>query len=216
MSAVGVITFLSLLDADPSRQPDVPSRAPAVEIDRIEPSRCSSSARLSETISHYDFFGSRAAEADKSFRQRLLVSNDFAGQTKRFAGQADWYIEWSTCLEPVGAGCRVAGVTSTVHVTYTLPRWADRDAASPALRARWDRYANNLLTHEKGHGTVALKVAHLLEKDLVGMTDLADCEAVRSEATARVDRVMRKGETMQNEYDRWTEHGGTQGAIFPF
>lgn len=211
MGAVGALTFLAVADLDPVRQADA---APVPK--RIEPPRCTSSTTLDEKISTYDFFGAQASEADRSLRQRLLVSQDFSGQTKRFAGQADWYIEWSTCVQPVAAGCRIEGVTATVHVTYTLPHWADRDGASPALRARWDRYSTSLLTHEKGHGAVALQVGRLLEADLLGLEDLGSCDLLRTETAARVEAVMRRGEAMQNEYDRWTEHGSTQGAVFPF
>ena len=210
--ALGIFAFLMLADAGR----DLQRLDSAPQPEAFAGGRCTSSINLVENISHYDFFGTRATEADQSFRQRLLVSNDFKGQTRRFAGQADWHIEWHTCVQPVGAGCRLLGVHSTVHVTYTLPRWADRNAASPALQARWDRYAGNLLAHEKGHGTVAMTVAGQLEKDLVGLVDLEDCDSVRGEAARRVDAVMRDGEAMQNEYDRQTEHGGTQGAVFPF
>ena len=178
--------------------------------------RCRSSARLVETIKHYDFFGTRERDADRSFRQRLLVSQDFSGRTKTFAGQSDWYVDWAPCLEPRGAGCRLGGVSAVAYVTYTLPRWADRNFAVEQVGARWDRYATNLLAHERGHGAVALEVARRFEVELVGLVDMERCEDVTDEAARRVDAIIRHGETMQNEYDRVTEHGSTQGAVFPF
>ena len=186
------------------------------ENERLEAARCVSSAKLVERVNNYDFFGTKLTDADQSFRERLLVSSDHKGKLRRFAGQADWHIEWNTCLEPAGTGCRLTAVTSVVHVAYTLPRWADRNGASPMLQARWDRYAANLEAHEKGHGTVAMSVATLIDRELVGLQDQEDCDKVRSEAARRVESVMRQGEGMQNEYDRITEHGSTQGAIFPF
>ena len=209
--AIGVFAVLSLGHADWQRLWDSRNDGDPVEI-----SRCSSDARLVESYKYYEFFGARAQDANQSFRQSLLVTHDFAGRQKRFAGQADWHIEWRTCLEPRGNGCRIGGVTSTVNVTYTLPRWADRDAAQGPLQSRWDRYAKSLYEHERGHGRIALQVASLIEQELVGLADLASCEQVNAEATRRVDQVMRRGEVMQNDYDKATGHGSSQGAVFPF
>ena len=210
-SALGVLAVLTMLHVDWGRQRDA-----GRDHDVAGVSSCRSSARLVETIKYYDFFGTREREADQSFRQRLLVSQDFGGRTKTFAGQADWHIDWYPCVEPRGAGCRLGGVTAVASVTYTLPRWADRGFATGHLRGRWDRYADNLLAHERGHGVVALQVASQLEHELVGLVDMDGCEDVTAEAGRRVEQLIRRGEAMQNEYDRLTEHGNVQGAVFPF
>ena len=224
-SALGVLAFLTMLHVDFGRR-DVDrldlGRPRSLQQDTgddaggVQLSRCRSSTQLLETIKHYDFFGTRERDADQSFRQRLLVSQDFNGLTKRFAGQADWHIEWYPCLEPRAAGCRLSGVTAIAYVTYTLPRWADRTFANAPLGRRWDRYADNLLGHERGHGVVALKIADLFEHELVGLIDMDRCEEVSAEASRRVESIIRRGEGMQNEYDRLTEHGSAQGAVFPF
>ncbi|MGE0626443.1 MAG: DUF922 domain-containing protein [Hyphomicrobiaceae bacterium] len=209
--ALGALAIVSVSDAGFNHMfglgPEAgTSRAPA----------CTSNVELIETVRYYDFFGSQRAEADRSLRRRLLVSHDFAGRVKRFAGQADWNIEWRTCLEPFGAGCRVSGLVATVRVGYTLPRWADRASASDQIGSRWDSYATNLLAHERGHGRIALETAHLIQEGVVGLQDAQNCDAVSTEATNVVNEAMRRGEVMQNEYDRVTGHGRRQGAVFPF
>ena len=209
--ALGIFAFLSLSDGE---WVQVLERKTAIDTAVI--GHCRSQARLVESYKHYEFFGARAADANQSLRSSLLVSHDFAGRPKRFAGQADWHIEWLTCLEPHATGCRIGGISSTVHVTYTLPRWADREAAPGPLRSRWDRYAENLAEHERGHGRIALEVASLIEDEVVGLSDGSGCDGVNAEANRRVEQVMRRGEVMQNEYDRSTGHGTVQGAVFPF
>ena len=87
---------------------------------------------------------------------------DSAGQrlgVKRFAGQTNWHIEWKMCLEPRGGGCRLSGVTSAVHVTYTLPRWATRDLAfknplvanSPVAFLQRHRFISQMLHEYLGY-----------------------------------------------------------------
>ena len=177
---------------------------------------CVPGSHLVEKFHYYEFFGAGAKEADRSFRQRLLVNQDFTGRTKRFAGQATWHIDWQPCLQPMGMLCRIGGVSSNVHVTYTLPGWVDRAIAGHRIGTRWDSYGTNLLAHEKGHGRIALKVAHMIEREVTGLVDLRGCEAVKAEAARIVTRIMREGEAMQNDYDRVTGHGNLQGARFPF
>ena len=194
----------------------MPHTVTSSAVPAIAGNSCRSSTELIEQTQYYDFFGARAADADRSLRQRLLVSQDYAGRTKRFTGQADWQIEWRPCLRPVGATCRIDGVASTVKVTYTVPRWADRDLAADDLGRTWDNYAIHLLNHEKGHGQIAFQVAKMMDRELTGLVSVSGCESLKTMANAAVGRIMRRGESMQNEYDRRTGHGSLQGARFPF
>jgi len=211
-SAVGLILLLSLADSELSRL-FLPGReAPG----SYEAQRCPSSTSLVENVRNYEFFGSRAADAGTSLRQRLLVTSDYQGRQSRFTGQTDWHIEWRACFEQQAGRCSITGVHSTVHVTYTLPRWADRDNAPPHLRDRWDRYITSLSAHEKGHGAIALEVARLIDLALVGRSGEDGCDGLNTRSVQIVDEVMQRGEAMQREYDRATRHGSAQGAQFPF
>lgn len=211
LSAVGLVTLLALSDGEWARVARLETEAPTPR-----PGICTSHSNVVENARHYEFFGSREADAGSSLRQRLLVTTDYQGRQRRFTGQTDWHIEWRACFEPSGGRCRIGGVTTTVHVTYTLPRWADRDEAPPQLRDRWDRYVTSLAAHEKGHGAIASEVARLIEAALVGRDDENGCETLNVQSTAIVEDVMQRGEAMQREYDRVTAHGGRQGALFPF
>jgi predicted secreted Zn-dependent protease len=213
-ASVGAMASLFLLAFAPAGSQ--PSIEKVSANNGIEIVRCRSHARLNERVNQYPFFGARTEEASRSLRDALLISTDFAGRKKRFAGQADWNIEWRPCMEPFGAGCRIGGVESVVNVTYTLPRWVDLARGEAPMRGRWQKYAESLYQHEKGHGRIALEVANLIESQIVGLTDAADCGAVNAEAARRVEQAMRAGEAMQNAYDQETGHGIAQGAVFPF
>lgn len=209
--AVGLVVMLTFADSEWNGQV-----APAEQMSAPKPGACRSSVDLVESINTYEFFGARADAAGSSLRQRLLVSTDYAGREKRFTGQTDWHIEWRPCFEVESGRCRIGGVASTVNVTYTLPKWVDRDAAPPHLRERWRRYIDGLATHEKGHGEIAREVAWQIEAALVGRVSSGGCELLNAESVPVVEEVMNRGEAMQRAYDRRTEHGGTQGASFPF
>lgn len=212
-SAVGLFVLLALADSELSRLFAPLPETPEVV---VETPRCQSSAQLVEKVRHYEFFGARAADAGSSLRQRLLVTTDYQGRESRFTGQTDWHIEWRACFEQRIGRCAISGVQSKVHVTYTLPRWADRETAPVHLRDRWDRYILSLSAHEKGHGAIALDVARLIEAALVGQSSEESCDRLNADSVKIVDEVMHRGEVMQREYDRVTRHGSSQGAQFPF
>lgn len=211
-SAVGVVALLGLSDGGWRN-----TIAPDAQF-ALTPKQglCRSEVTLSETFQRYDFFGAQANAAGTSLRQRLLVSTDYQGQQRRFTGQTDWHIEWRACFETQGDGCRIGGVTSTVNVTYTLPRWVDQQSAPPQLRARWERYIASLTAHERGHGAIAHEVARQIETALVGLSEPAGCDVLNERSVHVVDEVMNRGELQQREYDRVTGHGTSQGAQFPF
>ena len=211
VSAVGFAFLLTLADSDSSRLRGHPNAT-----EKTEAETCVSRISLQEQEKPYAFFGARANDAAQSLRQRLLVTSDYQGRQKQFTGQTDWHIEWRPCYQPAAAGCRISGVVSTVNVTYTLPQWADRNAAPQRLRDRWDAYIAGLTNHEKGHGEIALRVAAMIEKELVGLVDFANCGIVNDSATRIVEEVMNRGEALQRDYDRATAHGSRQGALFPF
>lgn len=213
-SAVGLLVLLAMTDSE-WRQTLLPRDA-AAPAPASQAAACTSETSIVENVRHYDFYGSRPEAAGSSLRQRLLVSTDYQGREKRFTGQTDWHIEWRACFETRAAGCRISGVVSTVNVTYTLPRWVDHDAAPPAFQDRWNRYSRSLSAHEKGHGAIAVEVARMIEKELVGRHDSQGCEPLNAQSSRIVDEVMLRGEGMQREYDRVTAHGSTQGALFPF
>lgn len=211
-SAVGLFVLLTLADSELARL-FAPTPEPHQNADLA---LCRSQASLVEKVRNYEFFGSRAADAGSSLRQRLLVTSDYQGRESRFTGQTDWHIEWRACFEQRNGRCAISGVLSTVHVTYTLPRWADRETAPAPLRDRWDRYHLSLLAHEKGHGAIALEVAKLIDAALVGQSSDEGCDGLNTGSVKIVDEVMLRGEAMQREYDRATRHGSAQGAQFPF
>lgn len=209
--AIGLIVLLSLAEGERVAAIPPVGRSPLPV-----PGLCTSSVNLVESIRTYEFFGARAQAASTSLRERLLVSTDYEGRERRFTGQTDWHIEWRACFEQEARRCRIGGVTSTVNVTYTLPKWADRDAAPGRLKDKWDRYIAGLTVHEKGHGAIAHEVAREIESELVGLDSQEGCESLNADSMRVVDDVMSRGEKRQREYDRSTVHGGTQGAQFPF
>jgi len=101
---------------------------------------------------------------------------------------ARWYVRWS-------GTCR-----TSVRITYTFPRWVDKNRAPASLRKAWDRMIRNLKRHERGHGQHGINAAREIEK-----------------SRCRFDpkRITRKWAAQDKIYDRRTRHGITQGVRLP-
>ena len=134
--------------------------------------------KITVTTEYYTVTGSTIEELRKQMT---------AKGPKGFWAYAEWRVNWS-------AQCVV-----NLRITYTYPRWTNREKASPKLRAHWDKFIANLITHEKGHGTHGRNAAAEIDKtrcmkDPVG--------------------IARRWSNQDIIYDKKTSHGATQGAVF--
>lgn len=134
--------------------------------------------KITVTTEYYTVTGSTIEELRKQMTEK---------GPNGFWGYAEWRVNWSST-------CQVH-----LRITYTYPRWANRDKASPKLRSRWDKYIANLITHEKRHGTHGRNAAAEIDrtrcnKDPVG--------------------IARRWSKQDEIYDKETNHGATQGAAF--
>jgi predicted secreted Zn-dependent protease len=134
--------------------------------------------KVTVSTEYYTVTGSSIEE----LRQQMTAKGP-----KGFWGYAEWRVNWS-------AKCLV-----NLRITYTIPRWADRDKASPKLRARWDRFIANLITHEKGHGTNGRNAAAEIDKTACAKDPVG---------------IAKRWSHQDVIYDEKTNHGATQGAVF--
>jgi predicted secreted Zn-dependent protease len=134
--------------------------------------------KVTVTTEYYTVTGSTIEE----LRQQMTDKGP-----KGFWGYAEWRVNWSST-------CNV-----NLRITYTYPRWANREKASPKLRARWDRFIANLITHEKGHGTHGRNAAAEIDKTACAKDPVG---------------IAKRWSNQDVIYDRKTNHGETQGAVF--
>jgi len=92
---------------------------------------------------------------------------------------------------------RVLRISMTVSIE--MPRWVERDTASPAEQREWDRFYRALLAHEKGHERRALTSARRLYARLL-RTRARDLETAFENGKARI-------QAESDAYDAVTHHG---------
>jgi predicted secreted Zn-dependent protease len=80
---------------------------------------------------------------------------------------------------------------------------------------KWDRYLNNLITHENGHRDMVVDAANDLSRAVVQLSPAPTCADLDRNVRALFRKRMEIMNEDQREYDKTTKHGTTQGAVFP-
>lgn len=95
-----------------------------------------------------------------------------------------------------------------VDILVTLPSWKHSDGVSTELINRWDHVVRVLGEHEQGHVNIVQENYKLI----VLAIELAELTKDYSEVTAAFERIDR----FNRDYDKKTDHGRKQDAIFPY
>ena len=168
------------------------------------------SSRALETIKYYDVSGSSIEE----LRRDVFSRGPYDSNGRRFAGWAEWRIQWWFDRKQVPQGCAVARAVTETHVKYTLPRWIDADEAPLELQDTWNRFVEALTLHEQGHGKLARELAADIEFAIQSLPPEPTCDELDRKVNALANRMIREDKSQQ-AYDLMTGHGRTQGAAFP-
>lgn len=157
------------------------------------------------TTKTYRVFGATETQIRASLDARNPGDHD---------ARTQWFVDWSYTSAIRASRCVVA--TSKVHtrIVYTYPRWVAPASATEELRADWAHYMSRLRFHEVGHARVGRLTARRIVATL-GATTASTCAALDRSLRAVIARHFRAGNAADIAYDRRTQHGATQGAVFP-
>ena len=104
--------------------------------------------------------------------------------------------------------CAPATAEVTLTITVVLPDLTTREQLSSRERADWDRYFTSLVGHEHNHGRIAVAGRDQMQ---AAMRASPTCEAMQ----AVVRQTSNEVSAASREYDRLTEHGKREGAVYP-
>lgn len=190
--------LLKWLDIGVNADPD--SRAAAVL--HIQDALAGQSIKGS--VAYYAVTGSTHADVRQSMESRRgrYTHADFDANT-------EWRIHYKyTPAATVDAGSST--FTADETITITMPQWQNEKDGDPALAHTWDTYIRDLVFHEEGHYLIdeaCLAAMRNRVARLPGNAPFADVDAL-------CKQTMRDYSVMNDDYDRETRHGATQGASF--
>ncbi len=135
-----------------------------------------------KTFSYFPVGGRTAAELDAELSKRGPMmkrsGSRHPGATK---------IKWGGSVTYVRRNnrCAVGEAKVVLSTQIILPRWKNRNRATPSLALIWDTLASDIKRHEERHAEIARTHARDLERKLRRLPSEPDCERMQ----ARVDRA---------------------------
>jgi predicted secreted Zn-dependent protease len=141
-------------------------------------------------VRFYIVTGSTASQIRNSLNQNRPGGYD---------GWTQWYFTWT--------GCRPEGVGVDYTITVDFPQWEPPANPSSTLVQSWNRYINALALHEQGHVDLVMEAI----PNFIDTLQNVPCNEINVTANAMLAEINQANEL----YDEETDHGATQGAIFP-
>jgi predicted secreted Zn-dependent protease len=166
---------------------------------------------VTEKHEYYEVTGCSEKELQSDLGQNCVTWND----GKQYDSITLWDVSWDHGYDRKRGACSTHSFRVTLEIIFRYPKWRQTDDAPPQLKEKWDRYLKNLVIHENGHRDMVVKGATELTRAVAQLPPASSCAALDREVNALYSKYMEKLEQDQYEYDKSTNHGTTQGAIFP-
>lgn len=122
-----------------------------------------------------------------------------------------WHVDWRYVYQPSAGRCSIGEVATQLTITVTMPVL---DTDNAALKAAFAQYLVHLQAHEDGHAENGRRAARKIDAAIVDLT-AATCDELGRVANALGHRIIEETAAADKAYDAATDHGRTQGAIFP-
>lgn len=127
-----------------------------------------------------------------------------------------YYINWNYLYQYQADGsCQIKNVAVGVKVDIYYPGWQRPNNPDFVVVERWDSYMKNLIIHEEGHRQIAFEGAQQILDKLNSIPESDDCQQIENQANTESVAITDAVAARQKSYDDTTNHGETQGAVFP-
>lgn len=126
-----------------------------------------------------------------------------------------WFLSATWEEKPSQAGCEVAHAMITMTITMTLPALSNPSNLPPDVAKRWDNFVSNTITHEMGHVKLGIDGATEYRRALGNFLPAMSCDLLKLQLNNLFKNEYAQIDNANVDYDKQTNHGATQGAVFP-
>ncbi len=169
-------------------------------------------AEPSISIDKNYYYISGMTEAE--IRDDLIRNSPASKNGKKLAAYTTWFVTWSYITDISDGLCAISDAETDVKITFILPELEDTESIPDEVLQKWENFETALLHHENGHKSFGVKAAEEIEETIMNMAGRESCEQLDSAAQRIGKDILRKYRKLEIDYDRKTNHGITQGAIF--
>ena len=156
-------------------------------------------ATLERSYVYFTIGGTTLAEIDAA----LARSGPHVESTgRRHPGATRMEFNSSVTYRSAAEGCSVAAARVRLDARVTLPRWRGSRGTDARTRQVWQVLEADIRRHEDQHVTIAQRYAAELERQLNAAAPRRDCAAVERDVKRITDRVLRRHDAAQMQFDR--------------
>lgn len=166
---------------------------------------------IAEKYEYYEIRGDDEKEIRRQMGQNGTKWND----GKTYDSVTRWDIDWDYGYDSAPQGCKVDSFRTILKITFRYPKWLRTDNAPQSLADKWDGYMKNLVLHETGHRDIAVEAAANISRAVAELPTARSCADLDREVRTLCREIAAKLTRDEKEYDTTTNHGTTQGAVFP-
>ncbi len=166
---------------------------------------------VTEKYEYYEVNGVCEKDLQCQMKQKGIAWND----GKKYNSTTSWYVKWDYGYNTAPQACSADSFKVIIEITFRYPKWVNTAGAPQPLVDKWNSYMQNLVLHENGHRDMAVEAATELVQAVAELPPAPDCAALDRELRSLSRTRMKKLNNDEKEYDTATNHGFTQGAIFP-
>ena len=166
---------------------------------------------VTEKFEYYEVNGICEKDLQCQMRQKGIAWTD----GKKYNSTTSWHVKWDYGYNDTSRACSPDSFRVIVDITFRYPKWADTSGAPQPLVEKWNSYMQQLILHENGHRDMAVDAATELVHAVAELPPAPNCAELDRELRSLSRTRMKKLNNDEREYDTATNHGFTQGAIFP-
>jgi len=160
----------------------------------------------------YTVTGKTLNEISRSLEANAMP--DPAEPGSRYYALTRWHLASDWSVRPTLRGCSVEAGTIRVAITMTLPALVTPNVPADAHQ-RFNTFLERTLVHESDHVTIILQGARAYQHALGNHPPAGDCETLKTQLNDLFRQSFHAINRANREYDAKTQHGRTQGAVFP-
>ncbi len=161
----------------------------------------------------YNVTGKTVNDISKSLEASAIADPHEPGS--HYYALTKWQLGGNWAIKPSPRGCEVSGGDVTIMITMSLPALATTTGVPADILKQFNTFMVKAVLHESGHAELALQGARDYQRALGTFAPVSDCEGLKAQLNNLFRRSFNTIDSANTDYDVKTQHGLTQGAVFP-
>lgn len=151
-------------------------------------------------------------DAPQEIKPELSRHSPIRARGGSFNGHTDWFIDWNYRTRQHQSHCQILTLTTKVKVIYTLPALSEYVSDQQTIEV-FNTFNDALTKHEANHGKNGLTAAREIDSAFSNLPAQRNCRNLSRMINDIGNGTVQKYIRVDDEYDRTTQNGMTEGAV---